>query len=936
MSKICYFTWNHFTLVLVLGIIHFYRNDTDSALWYFERAEKLAEESGDKMTLASVVMNQATLYNSLKSTNKALKAYERALKIEKERGNKVGEAAASNNIGTIFLDQKNYEKAEQYFLAGLNIQEELGAKPTMVIILVNLGLVASFQNELKKSISYYEQALALTRERQDKVQESKVLIKMALAYKMNGQFAQSLDCYLKNLKLWESLKSDRKISFAIGYLAKLYEENDQFEMAETYYAKAIHISKKIENNYILSSNLADLSSLYIKQEKYRKALDHLIHASHLQAQSASNSERVSANIFQRMGSCYQHLNLLDSASFFLTKARKICENFRAEDTHIQTLLSLAKISEKSQDIPKAISLAEEALEIASTAGLKKLQSQSAESLYLLHKEKNNTSAALSYLELHKSLQDSLFNKENTRALVQMEAKYKFEQEKQQLSFEQEQKLNEEKNTQKAILAALVVAILIILAFAWYYYQKQRANRLLKRLNTEISEQKQKLEEMDQVKSRFFTNISHEFRTPLTVIGGMVDQIRTQPKKWTEKGLNLIQSNSNQLLDLVNQILDLRKLESGSLSLNVKQGNIIFYLNYVFESFQALAENKDIDLHFLCELEELWMDFDREKLLRVLSNLISNAIKFTHAGGNIYLMVDKVSDSSEVGQAYLKLTVKDTGIGIPQEKLGFIFDRFYQLDTYSSRTGQGTGIGLALSKELVHLMNGEIEVESKAEKGSSFSISLPISKEASPDTFPGEEIQYSLPLNSQAEATSPILNAPLLQRAHKLLIVEDNTDVISYLQSILGDTYQLILAHDGKTGIDLAIAEVPDLIISDVMMPIKDGFELCATLKEDERSSHIPIILLTAKADNDSRLTGLKRGADAYLTKPFDKAELLIRLEQLQKLRHRLQQRYQHPDLVEKEEVAEIKQEDAFMCKVRNIIEENIQNPDLGVDLLCES
>ncbi|MEM8888686.1 MAG: tetratricopeptide repeat protein [Bacteroidota bacterium] len=865
-------------ILRVLGIIHYYANRTDSALWYFEKAEKLAEELNDQMTLASVVMNQATLYKTLKNSDKALEAYQRALAIEKNRGNREGEAAAVNNIGTIFLDQKKYEKAELYFLKALEVHKELGAKPTIVFILVNLGLTATFQDDLEKSIYYYEQALELSRELQDIEKESRVIIKIGLAYKLNGQFAQSLEYYLYNLQLSEKMNSDGKVCSALKLLARLYEENDNLDMAETYFRRAIEISEKIKDVRVLASNLSDLGTINLKQEKFRNSLSYLQQALEIQEKTASSDQRLTAGILQKIGSCYLNLDQLDSATFFLDKAHIICENYRAEDTHIETLISLAQISERKGDIELAISHAEEGLSIASLAGLKNLHSQTAETLYRLYKEKDNSPKALVYLELHKSLQDSLFNKENTRALVQMEARHKFEKEKQQLSFEQEQKLNQEKNAQKVIWFALFIAILVIVAFAWYYYQKQKANKLLVGLNTEVNEQKRKLEEMDILKSRFFTNISHEFRTPLTVIGGMVDQIKSEPKKWTDKGLNLIQRNNTQLLDLVNQILDLRKLESGSLSLNKKQGDIVFYLSYVFESFQSLAESKDIDLHFLCEMEELWMDFDREKMLRIISNLLSNAVKFTPEGGNIYLMLDKSTDANQPAKEYLKLSIKDTGLGIPEDKLPYIFDRFYQVDTSSSRKGEGTGIGLALTKELVTLMEGEIKAESRLNKGSTFSLRIPISQEESIETLSETDIQVNLPIRPKLDATAAKSNTASPLNPIKLLLIEDNADVVTYLESLLEDSYKLLIARDGKEGIELAVQEVPDLIISDIMMPIKDGYEVCATLKEDERTSHIPIVLLTAKADDDSKLTGLTRGADAYLTKPFNKKELLIRLE----------------------------------------------------------
>lgn len=923
-------------ILRVLGIIHFYDNNADSALWYFERSEELARELGDKMTLASVVMNQATLYKSQNNIPKALEAYERALNIEKERGNKAGQGAAFNNIGAIYLDQKAYDKAEQYFLEGLKIQEEIGNKAYQVVLLGNLSLAASFQNNFEQSIDYYQKSLALARELQNREQESFILVKMGLAYKINGRFPQSLDYYLQNLKLWESLASEPKTAAALNFLGQLYEENNDLDSADSYYKRSLSIYEKIGDNKNRATKMANLGNIYIKRQKYRGALSYLIPALGILEEVGSVESRISAGVLQGIGSCYENLNQLDSATFYLQKALNICEKVRAEGTHSKTLLSLGKTHEKRGEVEKAISVVEEAVRIARTSGLKKIQSEIAEALYRLYKTQDKSAQALAYLEMYKALQDSIFNKENTRALAQIEANYKFEQEKQQLSYKQEQKLAEERNTQKAILIALVVAVLVIMAFAWYYFQKQKANKILMALNDEIHEQKTKLEQLDTLKSRFFTNISHEFRTPLTVIGGMVDQIETNQKKWMKKGLDLIRRNNNQLLDLVNQILDLRKLEAGTMRLNMTQGDIVFYLRYILESFQSLAETKDITLHYLCQYDQLMMDFDREKLLRVVSNLLSNAIKFTPEGGHIYLSIHKVSHAENGARTdTLKLLVKDSGIGIPIEKLPYIFDRFYQVDDSSTRRGEGTGIGLALTKELVNLMNGNISVQSKRNKGTVFTIKIPISHEAIFHDASENDLPLVVPNASHMEApiTSPA--SPYLSNRIKLLIIEDNADVVTYLESILADTYHLLIARDGQEGINVAIAEVPDLIISDIMMPLKDGFEVCETLKEDERTSHIPIVLLTAKADEESKLGGLKRGADAYLTKPFNQQELFIRLEQLLKLRQKLQARYANLEYVPPREEA-LQQEDEFITKVREIVETNLQNAKLGVPMLCDS
>lgn len=388
-----------------------------------------------------------------------------------------------------------------------------------------------------------------------------------------------------------------------------------------------------------------------------------------------------------------------------------------------------------------------------------------------------------------------------------------------------------------------------------------------------------LRELDAMKSRSYAEISHEFRTPLTVILGEIEEVQTKAATIDiQPEVDRIRRNGRQLLDLVNQILDLSKLESGAMKLHLEQLEVVHFLRYVLEAFHSLAEGKKITLHFKSEIPELYMDFDPQYLQQIVSNLFSNAIKFTLQAGRVDLLLSKQN-------RFLEIIVKDTGIGIPEDKLPHIFNRYYQVD---DSHGAGSGIGLTLTKGLVELMGGTITVQSQLGKGTTFSVLLPVTQVHQKGTQPSifNTSQISRPLPPPLASRTPVdNNAPLL------LLVEDNLDVLSYLQSCLQSQYRVVVAYHGEEGIEKAIELVPDLIVSDVMMPQKDGFELCQTLKTDSRTSHIPIILLTAKADIESKLSGLKRGADAYLAKPFDKQELLTRIQNLLEIRKKLQTYY---------------------------------------------
>ena len=410
-------------------------------------------------------------------------------------------------------------------------------------------------------------------------------------------------------------------------------------------------------------------------------------------------------------------------------------------------------------------------------------------------------------------------------------------------------------------------------------------------NDLLNHQTEKLLQLNTAKTQLYNNITHEFRTPLTVIQGMADELRTNIQEnqldKANKSIEMIDRNGAKLLSLVNEMLDLAKLESGSMYLNLVQSDIIPFVKYLSESFHSFAEQKNIVLTVYSEIDGLVMDFDASKLGTIISNLLSNAVKFTESRGKVIVHLNQIVEN---GNDFFFLKVKDTGSGLTEKELKHIFDRFYQVDQSSTRRNEGTGIGLALTKELVELMGGTITVISTLGKGSEFITKFPVNKNAiyaATSTLDSELVSKNERANENEKGKGI---EQLVDDLPLVLIIEDNDDVAHYLQTCLSGKYQSIHATDGLMGIEKALELIPDIIISDVMMPKKDGFEVCKALKSDLRTDHIPIILLTAKVDMKDRLMGLSLGADAYLGKPFVKAELFTRLDQLTLLRKKLMEK----------------------------------------------
>jgi signal transduction histidine kinase/DNA-binding response OmpR family regulator len=496
-------------------------------------------------------------------------------------------------------------------------------------------------------------------------------------------------------------------------------------------------------------------------------------------------------------------------------------------------------------------------------------------------------------------------------------------------------------------------ILDIVAFSLGLAYRQLANEKAKQAahfqlekNRILQEQEhaeaRRQKDMNALKARFYTNFTHEFRTPLSVIQGVTGEI-----KGNKKAKELIARNTGNLLNLINQMLDLAKLESGKLKLRPQPGEIVMSVKYLCESFTTLALARKIDLSFRSEIQHLNMSFDGEKLQHIVYNLLSNAIKFTHEGGKIDILL---RESVFKRSPALELIISDNGIGIPSKDIAHIFDRFYQAENPGGNISSGTGIGLSMTRELVKLMGGKITVESEQNAGTTFTILLPQTPIVQPlATDP-------TPVEALASAPFPVLAENMLypddheneskfltkndDETPLLLLIEDNPDVIEFMKTLLKKRYKVKVARDGNKGIEKAVKLIPDLIISDVMMPEKDGYEVCRTLKSDERTSHIPIILVTAKSMDHDRIMGLNAGADAFLVKPFNQEELFVRINKLVTLRRTLQEYYagnglpdfQNPN--KQQPAISFSLDDLFLQKIIRFIHANLENPNLSVNDLC--
>jgi signal transduction histidine kinase/DNA-binding response OmpR family regulator len=475
-------------------------------------------------------------------------------------------------------------------------------------------------------------------------------------------------------------------------------------------------------------------------------------------------------------------------------------------------------------------------------------------------------------------------------------------------------------------------------------QIEQQKEELENKNNEISSQRDelillnnKVEEINQKQLSFFTNISHEFRTPLTLIISPLERLihKFRGDDETENILNILSRNAQRLLLLINQLLEIRKIETGNQELQVEMTDTQSYFLEIFDSFIELASKNGIEYTNEININgETWID--KEKLENVLYNLIANAFKFTPPGGKITLKVDSYQLEEDI---YLNISVSDSGIGISNQQIGRLFDRFYQVTESKNHKYSGTGIGLSLVKSLVDIMYGNVDVKSEPGKGSEFIVTIPVNKQF----FANHEIDTSgLVFESGIRDKVAILYDQIIESPNvdfnltnkeisKVLVIEDNQDMRLYICSNLSRNFNVFQAENGKAGFEMARKEEPDLIISDIMMPEMNGLELCQKIKNNLYTSHIPFVLLTAKGEVEDFVEGLEIGADDYISKPFNIEILIAKVSGIIENRKKLKKKFSSLEEVTPSDFTTSKLDEQFFNKINKMIEVHYSDPEFDID-----
>lgn len=793
-------------------------------------------------------------------------------------GNKLGSIVALREWGKALRNESRFEEALSVHSKGQQQTESVGDTLELVQALNNIGTDYRRMGVLDVAQEYHYNAWKLSEECTDTsftAKKNRVVSLNGLGnvYLALGNYERADSALRMALSGERSLNST--VGQAINYanLGSIFEHKGKTDSAWVYYRKSMTLNTEAEKELGISLCHTYFGSLYEKAGEYGKAMTEYETA--YQMMQASKDDWHALNSLIALARIYHTTGNNAKAMAYLGKAKQMAERIKSKE-HLAEIYTL---------------------------------------YYKNYKQKSDCSAALASYEKATAMQDSVLDMEKVNRIQNASLKIERHRQERQMN-EARHRLEEERTTRYIgyiILGIVLFSLAGILAMVLY------TNRLRQRNHRE-------LKRMSALRENFFTNITHEFRTPLTVILGLSHELQSSDTEEVKTKAQTIERQGNGLLMLINQLLDISKIKSAVGNPDWKNGNIIAYLTMVVESYHSYARSRNIDLQFFPKGEVI-MDFVPNYVVKVMNNLLSNAFKFTPEYG-------KVNVSAWCENQQLFVDVSDTGKGMSKEVVSHIFEPFYQ--DKNDIQNIGTGVGLALVKQIMNAVDGEITVESIVGKGTTFHVSMPIRNRYKQQIAPNAEVNAPL----LPEITENPEDSNDNDNDCRLLIIEDNHDIATYIGSLFTDQYAIFYAENGKEGLEKALNLIPDLIITDLMMPGMDGLEVCRQVRGNEIINHIPIIVVTAKITEEERIKGIEAGADAYLSKPFNTEELRTRVEKLLAGRKLLQEKFAKMSVElkkeEEEGVEPPKEADLrFLTKVTSVVYMQLsKNKDVDVSAIA--
>ncbi|MBN2523111.1 MAG: tetratricopeptide repeat protein [Bacteroidales bacterium] len=808
---------------------------------------------------------------------------------------------------------------------------------------LDLAKVYSMLENQSKSLEYVLQALEVA----EKANNQKVI---AYAYSSIGAYLRdiqhnhtvALQYYEKILEIYRKYNVSWGTAEVLIEIGIVYKEMQNDSLAFRYFTESLEISSKIDYSYSMSKAYKNMGEIYFRNKDFEKALSLFLKSYNVKCK---NCNAIYAHeILIHLGNTYSQMGDKKAAYNFYLKSFRLADSLDDRQHRSISLVSLGDWQIAKNNIPAATNNYLQALENASKTKNLSLQIKISDKLSEIYSQQNNYQSAFKYQQLSDLLEDSILVVNETENLARLETLFEFENLRRQKEVENakaEAEIEKQVLTRNLFLAGFILMSILGAFLFLSFRRKKKANILLESQKKKIEDMSAKIHKADKMKLQFFTNISHEFRTPLTLITGLTEELpkhKINGETWKNQ-LRIIQKNASKLLHLVNQILDIRKLDNGDAVVEPVRGDMVKFVSGIVALFEDYARRKHVELKFVSEKNTMILNSDYDKLDKILNNLISNAIKF--CGENDRVRVTLYSENHP--QPAFVIEVEDSGKGISSKQIEHVFQPFYQAtDSYG-----GSGIGLALVKELVALLQGHINIESQLDKGTRVRVKIPfdqmqnLSKDKSQSARTARKREPQTAISSFTTDENPVeINQNVRHDENdgeyekSLLIVEDNVDLLEFVGGILNEDYKILKAVDGKKGLAMAVKHIPDIIVSDIMMPVMDGIQMCKKLKNNPCTSHIPILLLTAKTDQDSMLRSFKIGADDFIIKPFSAVLLKSRIQNLVNQRRKLIEKFSQRFQVEPSEVILPDADKCFLEKTIAIIEKYINDPELDIDILA--
>lgn len=776
------------------------------------------------------------------------------------------------------------------------------------------------------ALAWSEEQFALANRLQDAPKIGESFFNIGVAHFDKNNFPAALSAYLEAKAIFEQNEDRSRTMDTQLEIGRVYLEMKDFDQARQYFDEAYQYYQTQADGTNIIFALAQYVILYEQQNQPDSML--IYARATLEAARRYGITKNLGKIHNNLAATYLYTNQFEQAKHHFKKAEKI--GFKNDQVgryfnryaQAHLYFSTGQLDSCLYFARQALQQAREYVDIDKEADVTRLISDT-------YARKGDYRQAFDKLHEFMVLVDSQTVLRHERDMAELTVQYETQQKEARIA-QQQLQLQKEVNRRNGLLFGGFAGLLLLGGLFGYFQLRSRNRQRQAEVDLQLKEaEAEQLRQLDELKSNFFANISHEFRTPLTLILGPLREMAAGTFRGDAQASHQIMlRNSERLLHLVNQLLELARLEGGQARLDLRPLDLTAFFRPLMHSFESWAMRKQI--HYQVQLPEasLPVRADADKLEKITGNLLSNALKFTPSHGRVRVRLQVRSQDDERLEALLE--VQDTGPGIAEDHLPHIFDRFYS-PPREDQEYLGSGIGLALTKELVELHGGHIRAESQVGMGTTFFVLLPLERAK---TEAVEAIQPTLPADTPVGKGTEAFRRTNSKKPI-VLVVEDHPDLRSYIQAHLAKDYQLVEAAHGKQGLELATELIPDLVLTDVMMPEMDGLTLCETLKTDERSSHIPVIMLTALSEQGDKLTGLRTGADAYLTKPFDPDELQILVKNLIEQRRLLRKKFaaglQQRTVKPQDFLSPA--EEAFLQKVNEVVRENLDNEDFSIEAL---